>query len=99
MGSLQLLSRCFITCNVGVSWGGGDQLGEKFQSMIQEDEVVNEIMAQVTTVVDGQSYQVTLTIIDFFATTVSQNAKPFMSLTLQTFPRLYKMVKIVNASF
>ena len=39
---------------LGVTWNGNDDLGEKYQMMIQEDEIVNEIMEQVTTVVDGE---------------------------------------------
>ncbi len=43
---------------VGVQWYGADNLGEKFMSLVQQDEVVNQIMAQINGVVDGNASQI-----------------------------------------
>ena len=44
-----------IYVTVGVTWCGSDSLGQEFVHMIQEDEVVDEILAQLSTVVEGES--------------------------------------------
>jgi len=41
-----------------VKWCNSASLGEEFIEMIQEDEVIDEIQAQISSVVEGDVYYV-----------------------------------------
>ena len=42
-------------CFSGVNWIGGEDMGDTFVNQITNDDVIDELMAQIGTVVEGRS--------------------------------------------
>ena len=44
---------------LGVQWCGADDLGQRFMAGIQDDDTINQILQQVTAVVEGKRRSLT----------------------------------------
>ena len=54
MREIGLESTCLCVFVAGVRWVGGDNLGDRFLMSVKEDEIVDDILGQITSVVDGE---------------------------------------------